>query len=101
MLRFVGPFDTVIWRLGCFWARMWTGTDLDRHRPIDAVSQMAPDRLLILHGTSDGLISIEEGRALHEAIGRQARFIAVKGYRHAETLHHPDYARWLDEFFGP
>ncbi len=99
VLRFTGPLRTPIWHLGRFWIRLWTGADLNRHRPIDNVAEIPGEKLLIIHGTTDRVIPFDEGLALHEATGGRARFLRVEGYGHAETISHPDYAVWLDDFF--
>ena len=101
VLRFAGPLKTPIWQAGRFWIQAWTGADLERHRPIDSISNIPPEKLLIIHGTADKVIPFAEGVALHAATGKRARFIQVDDYGHAETIAHPNYSTWLDEFFQP
>ena len=90
-----------MWTVGNKTIQWWTGADLNTHRPVDHVSQISPEKLLIIHGTADKIIPFEESVALHEATGSKARFIQVDDYGHTETIGHPAYARWLDEFLNP
>ena len=101
VLRLVGPLNGGLWSLGRFWINVWTGADLEKHRPVDALAKLEPSRLLVIHGTDDRVIPFSEGQALNRATGGQAQFIEVDGYGHAETIAHPDYAAWLDAFFDP
>lgn len=101
VLHWLGPLRRPVWQAGCFWIQCWTGADLNQHRPVDDVRSIDPAKLLLVHGTDDHVIPVAHGRALHEATGGHAVFHMVDGYGHTETIHHPDYATWLDEFFKP
>ncbi len=99
VLRFAGPLSGPLWQCGRFWIRIWTGADLENHRPIDQLTNITPGKLLIIHGTADPVIPFGEGEALHEATNRRAQIRRVDGYGHAETIIHPEYQTWLGEFF--
>ena len=101
VLRHLGPLRSPIWAVGRQTIVAWTGADLDTHRPIDHIVNIPPEKLLIIHGTADKIIPFEEGVALHKATGNKAKFIQVDDYGHAETISHPAYAQWLDEFLKP
>lgn len=99
VLKYAGPAKGWLWHSGCFWIRLWTGADLNAHRPIDHLSGRDPTTLLIIHGTADPIIPFEEGEALFEQMGHAATFHQAEGYGHAETIHHPEYREWLRDFF--
>ena len=101
VLRQMGPLRSPIWLVGRKTIESWTGADLDSHRPIDHIGKIPPEKLLIIHDTADRVIPFEEGVALHEATGSKAKFIRVDDYGHTETIGHPDYAQWLDDFLNP
>lgn len=101
VLHWTGPFAEPIWQGGRFWIWVWTGADLEKHRPVDAIGRLDPKRLLIIHGTEDKVIPYSEGLALHAATGGKAGFWSVEGAGHAETVNNPDYETRLRTFFLP
>jgi uncharacterized protein len=64
VLRHLGPLRSPIWAVGPETIEWWTGSDLDAHHPIDHIANIPPEKLLIVHGTSDKIIPFTESVAL-------------------------------------
>ena len=58
--------------------------------------------LLVVHGSDDGLIAPQLGRALYDRAPQPKRFVLVEGGSHHNTnsLGQPQYRQALTELFG-
>jgi alpha-beta hydrolase superfamily lysophospholipase len=76
------------------------------YAPIDAVDQIAPTPLLVVHGTADEVIPYWMGEALYARAKEPKRFYAVPGGRHLQISEGPRKAyhnavlAFLDETVG-
>ncbi len=94
-LATLGLGEAVRWRGGCPPARV---------RPIEAAARLSMP-VMILHGTDDPLIGIEQGRRLYRAVPHpRKQWIAVTGARHGDVLVTPQpvfcemaafFLRWM------
>lgn len=71
-------------------------------RPLDAVAQIAPRPLLIIHGGADRLVPVAEAQALYAAAGEPRELWTVPGADHVQgRFVAPEaYLARVDEFFG-
>jgi pimeloyl-ACP methyl ester carboxylesterase len=81
------------------------GVDFFASRPVDAIGQLAPRPLLLIHGTSDGYVPLSNSDALYAAAtavpdAHVSRWI-VAGASHAQAFprHQAEYLTRLVEFF--
>lgn len=92
------PFAPLIVRFG----ELLTRASIGLNRPIDAVAAIAPRPLLLIHGADDGLIPLDNARALYEAAGEPKELWVLPGLGHASAfvLATDAYLRRLDRFFA-
>lgn len=100
LLRPFGPLARPLWDLGRFWGWVWTGVDVDRHRPERQIRALTTRPLLLIHGTRDRLIPHTETLRLWEAAGRRGELWLVPGKDHVQTVDHPEYRERLRAFFA-
>jgi len=100
LLRPFGPLARPLWNVGRFWGWVWTGADVDRHRPERVIRALADRPLLLIHGTRDRLIPHTETLRLYEATGRRAELWLVPDGDHVQTVDHPEYRDRLRAFFA-
>ncbi len=100
LLRPFGPLAGPLWTLGRLWGWVWSGVDLDRHRPGERIRALAARPLLLIHGTGDRLIPYTETQRLYEAAGRRAELWLVAGVGHVGTVDAAGYRERLGQFFG-
>ena len=60
------------------------GFDAERIRPVDAAAQLRKP-LLVIHGTADALVPLEQGRALFAAAPGPKELLVVPGATHAAS----------------
>jgi fermentation-respiration switch protein FrsA (DUF1100 family) len=100
------PFPPVYRQVGFYLgvaiASLDAGVNLFKLAPVDAVGRIAPRPILIVHGTSDELIPIEQGRMIHAAAGEPKRFVEIPGAGHCETfsVDSPEYERRMLAFLN-
>lgn len=58
------------------------GYRFSQARPIDAVAQIAPRPLLLIHGDQDTLVPVEHGRRLYAAAGEPKELLIAPGAEH-------------------
>ncbi len=98
-LRFFGPFESLVWGEGRFWARLWTRSDFGDNDTTRCASALRKRPLLLIHGQQDRLIPFTESVLIHDAVGAHAQLWLVPDAGHVETTFAPDYALKLDSFF--
>jgi len=102
ILRPFGPLRRPMWKMGCFWAWLLSGVDLDAHRPIDELPALADRPLLLIHGTADAMIPSAETESLHRTAleaGGDAELWLVTGAAHVATMADDRYGERLARFF--
>lgn len=72
------------------------GFDLDNLTAVRAVR--CP--ILILHGSRDEIIPLEQGRAVYEAAVAPRQFVVLEGQRHNDSREQPETIRRLEEFLA-
>jgi fermentation-respiration switch protein FrsA (DUF1100 family) len=78
------------------------GYQFEAVRPLDVVAHIAPRPLLIIHGSADTLIPVEQGERLYAAAGEPKELWIVEGAIHcgAYFLDRPAYVQRVAEFFN-
>ncbi len=73
----------------------------ERMDPLEAAAAISPRPLLVVHGTADAWVSVQQGRELRERAGPTCRYVEVEGANHAFSWHRAGLrdliAGWLDE----
>jgi len=73
----------------------------ERMDPLAAVAAISPRPLLVVHGTSDEWVPVEQARELRARAGPPCRYVEVEGANHAFSWHRAGLrdliACWLDE----
>jgi hypothetical protein len=72
----------------------------DDLRPIDALPQLSPLPVLVIHGTADQVIPFETGRALFQAAREPKTFWAMDGVSHIASLNDPGARKRLAEYLA-
>jgi len=78
------------------------GYPFEAVRPLDAVSQIAPRPLLILHGTADTIIPVEHAHRLYAAAGEPKELWIFEGAAHCGGYFadRPVYVSRVAQFFA-
>ncbi|MCH8839162.1 MAG: alpha/beta hydrolase [Planctomycetes bacterium] len=63
-----------------------TGTNLFRFNTTEAVARITPRPVMIIHGTEDRVVPIEQGEMVFSAAENPKSFHAVRGAGHCETI---------------
>jgi uncharacterized protein len=94
----VFPFAPMV----IFWGQWESGIDITQVRPIDIISSISPRPVLIVHGERDGLIPVENGKALYEAANDPKQLYLVSNAGHESFLPKAGvaYAEMLIDFFN-
>jgi len=84
---------------------VWTlrGADIamDRERPIDALCRISPRPLLIVAGTADADLPVDEARAMYDAACEPKQLVVVPNATHGAYVRYggPEFERRLAAFF--
>ncbi|MEJ2692348.1 MAG: alpha/beta hydrolase [Candidatus Thiodiazotropha sp.] len=70
----------------------------DNLRPIDALPQLSPLPVLVIHGTADQVIPFENGKALFQAAREPKTFWAMEGVSHIAAMNDPDSRKRLVDY---
>ncbi len=91
------PLTSLVVRFGELFSR----SRIRYNRPIDAVAEIAPRPVLIVHAVEDRLIPVADAEELYAAAGEPKELWLVPGIDHANAfLHDPaEYTRRIDAFF--
>ena len=84
-----------------FWGEQQSGLDIDAVRPIDAAAKIAPRPLLIIHGSDDRLVPIDNAKRMYEAAGEPKELVILEGIGHRNFVE-PGGARYataITDFF--
>jgi uncharacterized protein len=70
-------------------------------QPIDLADSISPRPLLIVHGSDDEWVPVEQARALYERAGEPCRYVEISGANHSFSWHRAHLrqliADWLAE----
>ncbi len=73
----------------------------ERMDPLEAVAAISPRPLLVVHGTADAWVPVQQARDLRERAGPTCRYVEVDGANHSFAWHRAGLreliASWLDE----
>jgi uncharacterized protein len=64
-----------------FWGSVQQGFNFFSHNPVD-YARSIKCRALVLHGEKDERVTVEQARAIADAMGKNARFVSVAGVPH-------------------
>jgi fermentation-respiration switch protein FrsA (DUF1100 family) len=78
----VFPFAPV----SVFMAQLRAGVRVDKVRPVDAVARISPRPLLVIHGTGDTTVRIDQSEKVYAAAGQPKDFWRVPGAEHAKAF---------------
>lgn len=87
--RFFGQFMGPLWPVAYVPAR-WlgerlTGMAIGSVSPLQAIAQISPRPVLIIHGTRDRVVDVQDAKQLYQAAGPPKTLWLVEGAGHAET----------------
>jgi fermentation-respiration switch protein FrsA (DUF1100 family) len=84
-----------------FWGEQEAGMKIGQVRPVDAIAQISPRAVLLVHGDQDSLIPVENAYALYEAASEPKELYIVPGAGHQSFLPiaGQPYADKLTSFF--
>jgi uncharacterized protein len=82
------------------------GADVSRRPgPLDVVASIAPRPLLIVHGSDDAWVPVDQARRLNARAGLPCRYVEVEGANHSFAWHRAQLrdlvTGWLDEVESP
>jgi fermentation-respiration switch protein FrsA (DUF1100 family) len=83
--RFTGPLWPIAYVPARWFGEWLTGTALGSISPLQAIGQISPRPVLIIHGTRDQVISVQDARRLYQAAGPRKSLWLVEGAGHGET----------------
>jgi uncharacterized protein len=76
-----------------------------RPGPLDVVASIAPRPLLIMHGSDDAWVPVQQARRLSSRAGLPCRYVEVEGANHSFAWHRAELrdlvTGWLDEVESP
>ena len=77
-----------------------SGFRADEIAPIDAVQKIAPRPVLLIHGTADRLVTVENSRRIHAAAPNNTTLWEVEGTAHVQSVYDAgaEYARRVVDF---
>lgn len=96
------PFDTIIFAMIEFWSKLEIGVGLNQIAPYRSIQNIAPRRLLMIHGTDDGFVPPENARINFRAARPFKQLWLVKGGQHVQnrTLNPPVYEKRVAAFLN-
>ncbi len=92
--RFAGPFWPVVYVPARWFGERLTGTTIGAISPLQAIARITPRPVLIIHGTRDGVIDMDDARQLYQAAGPPKTLWLVEGAGHGETRRVAPAAEW-------
>lgn len=100
--RFAGPLWPVVYAPARWFGERLTGTALDTISPLQVVGSITPRPILIIHGTRDRVVDMDDARQLYRAAGPPKILWMVEGAGHSETRRLAPAALWdarVTDFF--
>lgn len=97
---FLPPLSTVVWKVGLPLGSLETGIDLETFRPADAVGQIWPRPVMVVHGTDDTAVPFSLGQRLFDAASMPKRFLWLGDADADQTAADPGVNREIIQFFN-
>ncbi len=88
------PFTDIV----MFFINQETGAQLYDLRPADAIASMGEKAFLLIHGTSDSVISVEQANLIYEQATGPNRLVIIEGGLHGGLMQH-DPDAYADQVF--
>jgi len=85
--------------LALWFSERLIGVRADDIRPIDAIAELSPRPVLLIHGTEDRIVPLSEAYLLYESAGEPRELWTVAGTGHVEA-HLQDFQGYLDRVDG-
>ena len=88
---YLGPLDSAAWNLSRLWFGAYTGLDIESFGPERDITRIEKP-ILLIHGTIDSILPMNESRQLHAAANGNTDLWIVDGAGHCGAYLHPEYA---------
>lgn len=98
--QFPGPLGVLLRNVGFPLAELHAGVRLRGFRPADSAGVLWPRPLLVVHGTRDEVISIDQGRRLFADAALPKRALWIEGGTHNGVVLDEGVAVELERFFA-
>ena len=84
------------------WPLQWPLAQImtDDFRPAEAIVEISPTPVLVIHGQADRIVPPHHGEALFEAAGEPKALWQLEGGRHIAALNEEEHRRALVQFLG-
>ena len=99
-LKYLGPVEPLFWQLARGWAWLWTGVDMQSHRPVDALHALTDRPVMLIHGTADPVIPFSEFERLQAGAPPGTEVWILEGAGHVGSLNDRQYFDRLKGFLG-
>ena len=83
--RLAGPAWPFVFAAARWFEERLTGTAIETISPVDAIAAIAPRPVLIIHGTRDRVIDVDDARRLYQAAGAPKSLWLIAGAGHGQT----------------
>jgi fermentation-respiration switch protein FrsA (DUF1100 family) len=98
--RFLPPFSWLFGHMGLAMADLQTGADLTSFSPGNDVQSIWPRPVLIVNGSSDGMVPMESGRELYESAAQPKQFRWVNGATTMQLMNDAGTSDVVRQFFA-
>lgn len=92
--RFAGPFWPVVYPPARWFGERLTGTAIGAISPLQVIGRITPRPILIIHGTRDRVVDMDDAQQLYRAAGPPKFLWLIEGAGHSETRRLAPAARW-------
>lgn len=92
--RFAGPLWPVVYVPARWFGERLTGTAISTISPVQVIGKITPRPVLIIHGTRDRVIHVDDARQLYHAAGPPKILWLIEGAGHGETRSLAPAAQW-------
>jgi uncharacterized protein len=92
--RFAGPLWPLVYVPARWFGERLTGTAIGTISPLHVIGRIAPRPILIIHGTRDRVIDVDDARQLYRAAGPPKTLWLIEGAGHSETRRLATAAHW-------
>lgn len=92
--RFAGPLWPVVYAPARWFGERLTGTVLSTISPVQVIGRITPRPVLIIHGSRDRVIDVDDARQLYRAAGPPKTLWLIEGAGHGETRTLAPAAQW-------
>ncbi len=92
--RFTGPLWPVVYAPARWFGERLGGTAIDTISPLQVIGRITPRPILIIHGTRDRVVDVDDARQLYRAAGPPKFLWLIEGAGHSETRRLAPAAQW-------